>query len=150
MTPIWVQTLSALLVPVIALAVGVIAYLQWRTNKNRLKLELFDRRVKYYEAAIQFIGDTMANNAVSDESRMKFIHARYGSAFLLNDDVTEYLKELSKKGDAVSELSSKEKDLPSGDDKTRTIEERYEAVNWIVGQREILQRKFEPFLKIKT
>ena len=150
MAPIWVQTLSALLVPTIAIAVGVIAYLQWWTNQNRLKLEVFDRRVKYYEAALQFIGDTMANNEVSDESLRKFNHAQYGSAFLLNDGVTEYLKKLSDKGIDARVLRSEFEGLRVGDDRTRTVKRHSEAVKWIVEQREILQRKFEPFLKIKT
>ena len=150
MAPTWVQVLSALLVPMIAMVVGLIAYCQWRTNQNRLKLELLDRRMKYYEAALQFIGDTMAKGEVSDESLGKFGHAQYGSAFLLNDDVTEYLKELWKKGSAANVLRSKFERLPVGDDRTLIVQKQYEAVNWIVGQREILQRKFEPFLKIKT
>ncbi len=150
MAPIWVQTLSALLVPVIAIAVGVIAYFQWRTNQNRLKLELFDRRVKYYEAALQFIGAAMAKNEVSHKSLRKFSHAQYGSAFLLNDGVTEYLKELSKKGAEANVLRSEFEKLQPGDDRTRIVEKHSEAVKWIWGQREILQRKFEPYLKIKT
>ena len=150
MAPIWVQTLSALFVPMIAIAVGVIAYFQWQTNKNRLKLELFDRRVKYYEAALQFIGDTMAENEVSGESLLDFRHAQYGSAFLLNDGVTEYLKELWKNGSDAKVLRSEFERLQPGDDRNKIIQEHSDAVKWIREQPEILQHKFEPFLKIKT
>ena len=150
MAPIWVQILSALLVPMIAFAVGMIACFQWRTNKNRLKLELFDRRAKYYEAALQFIGDTMAKGEVSTESLRDFHHAQYGSAFLLDDDVTEYLKELWKKGAAANVLGSELEGLSVGDNRNMIVQKRSEAVKWIVKQPEILQRKFERFLKIKT
>ena len=150
MAPTWVQVLSALLVPMIAIAVGLIAYCQWRTNQNRLKLELLDRRMKYYEAALQFIGDTRAKNEVSDESLWKFLHARHDSAFLLNDDVTEYLKELCKKGSAANVLRSEFENLQVGDDRNKKIQEHFDAVKWIREQPETLQCKFEPFLKIKT
>jgi len=41
--PSWVTVLSAMLTPAVALSVAFIAYRQWRTAQNRLKLDLFDR-----------------------------------------------------------------------------------------------------------
>jgi len=40
----WVDILSALLVPTIAIFGSLIGFQQWRTNTKRLKHELFDRR----------------------------------------------------------------------------------------------------------
>lgn len=40
----WIQIFKALLTPVVAILGVYIAYQQWRTNRTRLKHELFDRR----------------------------------------------------------------------------------------------------------
>jgi hypothetical protein len=47
--PRWVEVLSALLAPAIALLAAVIAWAQWRTARDRVKLDLFDRRMAAYE-----------------------------------------------------------------------------------------------------
>jgi hypothetical protein len=45
--PVWISTLSALLTPAIAILGGVIAYRQWRTARDILKFDLFDRALRY-------------------------------------------------------------------------------------------------------
>lgn len=45
----WVDYLSALLTPTIAIVAAVITYLQWRTNELKRKQELFDRRYAFYQ-----------------------------------------------------------------------------------------------------
>jgi hypothetical protein len=39
----------------LSVAVVVIAVLQWRVAHNKLRLDLFDRRYKVYEAARKFL-----------------------------------------------------------------------------------------------
>lgn len=46
--PTWIQILQALLTPAIAIAVGVIGFLQWRTSHQKVVLDLFDRRWQVY------------------------------------------------------------------------------------------------------
>jgi hypothetical protein len=43
--PHWTTYLLAMLTPLIAMIVAFIAFRQWRTAQNRLKLDLFDRRL---------------------------------------------------------------------------------------------------------
>ena len=45
----WVDILTALLMPTIAIAVGVIAYLQWRTAENHRNQQLFDKRYRFFK-----------------------------------------------------------------------------------------------------
>jgi hypothetical protein len=48
---IWLQVLSALLTPAIAIAVGTIGWLQWWTNERKRKQDLFDKRWDYFKRA---------------------------------------------------------------------------------------------------
>lgn len=49
--PAWIQILQALLTPAIAVAVGAIGFLQWRTAHQKVVLDLFERRLAVIEAA---------------------------------------------------------------------------------------------------
>ena len=62
----WTAYLSALSVPMIALFGAIIAWRQTRTARERLKLDLFDRRFAQYDAARQLVVKTLIWR-VSDE-----------------------------------------------------------------------------------
>lgn len=57
--PLWVEYVKALGTPVVALIAasiaGVIAYRQWVTARNKLKLDLFDRRMAVYMCAVRVL-----------------------------------------------------------------------------------------------
>jgi hypothetical protein len=57
--PIWIEYVKALGTPLAALVAafigGFIAYRQMQTAKNKLKLDLFDKRVAVYKAAVDLI-----------------------------------------------------------------------------------------------
>jgi len=46
----WIDIFAALLTPAIAILASYIAVRQWLTNKNKLKLDLFDKRYAVFEA----------------------------------------------------------------------------------------------------
>jgi len=91
----WIDILQALFTPAIAFAVGCIAFFQWWTARNRLKLDLFDRRWAVYVAVKQLIADAIAYANVTDEARRKFLVGVQGAKWLFDDRVDRYIyKEL--------------------------------------------------------
>ncbi len=54
--PIWTEYVRVLGTPVVALLAasiaGFIANRQWKTARNKLKLDLFDKRIAIYKLAI--------------------------------------------------------------------------------------------------
>lgn len=79
--PAWIQVLQALLTPAIAIAVGVIAFMQWRTAHQKVVLDLFDRRLRVYtdleEAAVEFeISRGESAEAVS-KCRQAYQHSKF-------------------------------------------------------------------------
>lgn len=61
--PHWTAYLSALLTPVIGILGVIIAYQQWRISKNKIKLELYEKRFAVYEATLLFYQNIMVCNA---------------------------------------------------------------------------------------
>jgi hypothetical protein len=71
-------TLQALLTPVVAIAVGVIAFAQWWTARNRLKLDLFDRRWAVYVAVRELLSEIVRDGNVSQERQDSFSKGSVG------------------------------------------------------------------------
>jgi hypothetical protein len=92
----WVQALSALLVPSIAITGGVIAWLQWRTNERKRKQELFDRRFALYLKAVSYYEEIWSESAGSSpDYDFKTMYIEVG--FLFGPDVVDHLKTMTRK-----------------------------------------------------
>ena len=65
--PYWTQVLSALLVPTIALFACYIAWRQWRTAQNKLKLDLFEKRFAVYDTARNLFDSVVTSGKAEDK-----------------------------------------------------------------------------------
>jgi len=146
----WVTILSALLTPTIAVLGSYIAYRQWRTAQNKLKLELFDRRFAIYDAALNFIRSIVSSGAVNDDELYGFILGTHAAKWLLNTDIANYFKkQLCQKARELKELQDEIETLPPGEERKTKTQKRAELRKWIFDQSAVLDDKFEPFLKVK-
>jgi hypothetical protein len=90
-----IQTLSAVLAPTIAVAAGVIAWLQWRTNEHKRKQDLFDRRFTFYLKAVSFYEEIWSERAgTSHDYDWKALYVE--ASFLFGPDVVEHLRAMNK------------------------------------------------------
>lgn len=94
--PAWIQVLQALLTPAIALGVGIIAFLQWRTAHQKVMLDLFDRRLEVYRQVWEAVGSVVRSGRGDGKSEMAIMQAADKAMFLFGTDVSDYLKDLSE------------------------------------------------------
>ncbi|WP_412063766.1 hypothetical protein [Rhizobium sp. SYY.PMSO] len=90
--PVWIQILQALLTPAIAVAVGIIGFLQWRTAHQKVVLELFDKRLAILTTA-RSAAITVLKTKKFDEARPHAVDAAIRSRFLFGKDVVAMLWE---------------------------------------------------------
>lgn len=93
-----IEVLPAISAIVIGVAVACIAWQQHQTNKNRLKMELFDRRYKIYEAIVK-----LTTNKFTDFNEVMWLHHHRDIAsapFLFNSD-SEVLDFIHKVNEAA-------------------------------------------------
>ena len=88
----WVDIISALLVPTLAIAGVIIAFLQWRTNELKRKQELFDRRYAFY----QKIRKNYFDYAVSEENYDKtdFFDLAEEALFLFGSEIEKHIVDI--------------------------------------------------------
>lgn len=94
MLPVWAQYLQAPLTPTIALAVGFIAYRQWRTAHSKLVLDLFERRPEVYELTRKAVSFVNTHGRTSHEAEVDLLTAMNSAEFLFGQDVRDYLDKM--------------------------------------------------------
>lgn len=142
---------SALLTPLIAIIAVYIAYQQMLTNKNKLKNELFDRRMKVFEAFQDFIGEVVVKGYAETDD-IKNIHSvKSNIPFLFGEEIEDYRQSLVDNGLKLRSINRKLSDfsLPKGDKRTELANEDYELNTWFSLQFDESIKKFSGYLKIE-
>jgi hypothetical protein len=70
--PHWTAVFQALLTPAIGLGVAWIAFMQWWTNHQKFRLDLFDRRYAIYDSAKRLIASVLTAGQ-ADRGRHRFL-----------------------------------------------------------------------------
>lgn len=85
----WIDILSALLVPTIAIAGIIIAILQWRTSELSRKQELFDRRYTFYQRVRKIYFAVASSEEPTDVT--DFFDVAEEASFLFGADVAKHI-----------------------------------------------------------
>lgn len=148
--PHWTTYLAALLTPIVAVLGSFIAYRQWRLAQNKLKLELFDRRLSVYDATRALLASIMSSGKTKDEEVFKFMVATREAKWLLNDSIAEYLdKQLYHKVIDLQTLASELEGVGVGEERTQNVHAQANIKKWLMAQFGVLDEKFTPFLQLR-
>jgi len=90
--------MTAIIPSLIALAVVVVAFQQFLLAKERLKLDLFERRLAIYKAVQTYLEGVRTTQDSSDELSNSFREATQTAQFLYDSDVTDFIDELYRLG----------------------------------------------------
>lgn len=145
-----VQVVAAALSPIIAIVGGVIAWQQFRINRNKLKLDRFDKRYAIYEASMNFAASIIANGRLKSAPYDQFmVHSR-GARFLLSKEMADYLDQLTTNaGKLHGVLHSLERPTITDEQREKYGDHVTEITEWFQQQLEVIPEKFGPFLSVK-
>jgi len=145
----WTQYFPAVAIPIIAILGLYIAYRQWFTVHNKLKLDLFEMRVSIYDTSTKYIKEIMQGGFVSDQILMDFLAGTRNAKWLFSDDVVKYLDdELYAKGVDLQCLRSELEGVGAGEERSTNIRKQTKIKKWLLSQFTVLDKKFGPHLKL--
>jgi hypothetical protein len=145
--------LGNFLTPLIAIIAAWIAYQQFQTNQLKLKFDMFDKRLKVYQALMDFIGFVINYPDMKIEEVKKFDVARSESVFLFGKDIREYLQSIRDQAAALTILNSQIQELASNEripERTQSVNEKLEKIDWFYKQIEVAQGKFSRYLTFES
>jgi len=146
----WVDYLSALLTPTIAILGSIIALQQWRTNRSRLKHELFDRRYEQFSVVRNFLGSIMTNGKPLQEEQHKFLAGTRGMRFIFNKEIAEYVdKTIWHLAVDLECLQSELEGVPVGEERSNNVKKQSEIKKQLNKELVELEDRFSKFLQLQ-
>ena len=93
----WINVVGALGAPFVALVAGgagvYVAFRQHRTARNKLKFELFEERLKVYDAAMKFLSSVATHGDFTLEDESEFLQATRSARWVFDLDAATFLRE---------------------------------------------------------
>jgi hypothetical protein len=153
-TPLEITTLApwsqALLTPLIALIGVVVGYQQWRTNSQKLRYDLFEKRYAIYESAVKFIASIMREGRPSEETQNAFLVGTQGSKLLFGKEVQEYLHALWVDAVEMEMHQAIFSDLPIGEQRSEHVKAAATIKKNLPKQFESLEEVFFPYINLAS
>ena len=143
-----VDLLGALLIPVIAVLALWIAWRQLKTDRDRLRLDLFDRRHSVFRGAIAFVFHAIDKGSIALSELWKFDAATADAVFLFDEDIPAYLADLRRRAIRLYTINEEGGDvarLPP-DNADALYSELKGLLDWFAQQVDDLPRHFQPYL----
>jgi len=140
-----------LLSPVIAGVVAYIAYQQHKTNRGKIRFDLYDRRLRVFEGLMVLLWVIFRKGTCNDQERDQFQRATVEGSFLFDKDIANYLDTILKKTLELGTIRAvlKHNCVPHGDKRDQTVEKERQLFNWFEHQFEVSKGKFGKYLSFR-
>ena len=130
----------------LSVAVAVIAWQQWRVADNRLRLDLFDRRYKVYDATRKFLATILRDANFTDSQLFEFYAGTSDAEFLFGADVTEHLEKIRKRAVHLQTAQKIYDPLPVGEERSKHVQAAHDDLLWLTDQITSISKTFAPYL----
>ncbi len=147
-----IEISKGLLTPIIAVIATYIAWQQWKVNKQKLKLELYDRRLAIYEEVMQILSIILRDADASFDDLLKYRTSVSEADFLFEQEIPFYIDEIYQRGIKLHKLNkqcneSKEKNTDGFKD-AEIMEKVGKELEWLTKQFDPAKEKFKQYLEI--
>jgi hypothetical protein len=146
-----IRYLSALLTPTIATVGAYIAWQQWRLNEQKLRLDLYDRRLKIYQEIRKYISLIVRQGTTSTEELLTFYSSVSEAVFLFESDIPLYIEEIYSHGSALGSAKDQLADRGGGispEERKRLAAALNIEVRWFLSQSKEATRIFSRYLNL--
>ena len=152
MSALLTNLLTALPTVVIGCIALYIAYQQWQTNHRKLELDLYDRRLRLYQATTKYISVVLADFKPKLEDLFEFRRETAEAHFLYGRDITAYLDELYRHGVDLHRWAEEYRDYtqptPPHYDHKKVTDGMHQEERWFVDQHKEALRRFKSYLNL--
>lgn len=122
--PHWTAYVSAIALPTIALIAAWIAFRQSQIARNKLRLDLFDKRMEVYKVVRDTLGCVMRNGRLTSDEQIAYLSGTRTARWLFDSAVWEYVDQKLWGAIVDLELHNSMIDGSSNDERTKHIHAR--------------------------
>lgn len=146
------QVVTALATTAIAVFVAWIGYRQWKTNQEKLRLDLYNRRFDIFVRVLDYYQDIFAASSDIEthlQIRQKFIRAVRESRFLFpqSSSIHRHLEEMQMRATRYKEMAYGEKETADRAFHSRAFDKvRQEDSVWLFNSMRTFEDLIAPFM----
>lgn len=130
----WTQYVSPIGIPIIAAIAAWIAFRQFQIARNKLKFDLFDKRMEVYNAVREALGNITRQGNLTQEQQLQYLQGTRTARWLFGKEVYTYLDETLWRKITDLELHNTLSKDSSDPERIKHVQARAEAFKWIVAQ----------------
>lgn len=134
---------------VIAAIVAYIAWQQHKTNRDKLRLDLYNKRYEVFSSLKILLAHILHQRSIELEQVNEFTRATKEAVFLFDEDIKTYLETIRKKALELWEIKETMKPLPKGDERGAKAREITMLHGWLRKQNKVAIDKFGKYLKFE-
>lgn len=134
-----------------------LAYIAWQNykitdasfyiNKDKLRLDLFDRRYKVFDACRRFFLSCAEGGSVNRDEFSKFIINTSDAKFLFSKDIKSYIEEIRDKSIRLMQIEMKFSRENLAADNRASLAKEYKALSkWLATQPDHSSELFSKYL----
>lgn len=140
--------ITALALPLIAAIAAWIAYRQSQIARNKLKLDLFDRRMAVYESVRDTLGAVVRKRELTQEQQMQYLQGTRSARWLFGIEIFDYLDKSIwlKIVDLEYHTTMSQNTVDS--ERSEHISSRTEIFKWLIAQQAIFDLLVEDHLTL--
>lgn len=124
-----------------------VAFQQFRLGREKLKLDLFEKRFSVFATTRKFLARLSATRSLPVEEVFQFRVAVAETVFLFDSDITDYLEEMAKRASRLWAIEEKLAVTVDQNERAHLIDESTKEFNWVMEQSPVLTKKFAKYLK---
>ena len=103
----WLSIAQAVGPTIVAVIVAYVAIRQWLTARNKLKLDLFEKRYDVYIAVVTYLSRLTQGVRITNEHVHEVSFAIAGCEFVFNPEMNEFVRDIMYRGGEYFSLQRK-------------------------------------------
>ncbi|MBI5021999.1 MAG: hypothetical protein HZB59_11240 [Ignavibacteriales bacterium] len=142
--------LSGFLTPIIALIALWIAYRQFKIQEYRVRLDLYDRRLKIYEAIMKFLSGISQKGDSTWDEVLEFLRDTKEAKFLFKGEMKAHLDSIYNRAIKLQSVQEelKNKSLPIGPEREAFAKQMSEHYKWLKSQYKTTDELFLKYIRL--
>jgi hypothetical protein len=134
----------------VAIFVACVSFQQYRINREKFKLDLFEKRFAVFAATRKLLSIVLRDAKAELKNLFEYRAAVAEATFLFDDEITNYLNEIDKQFLRLHTTDEELKEIPIGEERHRKVDENAKILEWLTDQLPELKKQFSPYLKFRV
>jgi len=146
----WTQYISAIGIPIIAAIAAWVAFRQFQIARNKLKFDLFDKRMEVYGAVRDALGSISRQSSLTQEQQIQYLQGTRTARWLFGPEVFHYLDETLWHKVVDLEFQNTMSKDSAEPERVKHIQERTETFTWMTKQYKEFDALVAKYLTLKN